>query len=276
MKPSTCAASVAERVRPPRHRDDLDARADRRRSRSTPSPRARCPRRSARGARRARRWPAAAAQPLPHVDRLVAVHAQQRRAAARTPRAVTAPGVHVDVVRGPHRRQHLALAIADLPAHRRQHLGADDAVGGDAEEDVALDDLQVEQPPRDGDEARPARRARSSAPAAVSPGARRPARLSPSVHLRSGIDIVIDARRRRAGRGPGRRASARVSTRPSSRRNSASTSGPTIAGQQRLERRLAQAAVAALGRDLGAHEHDQERRQQAGDERRRRRPARCR
>ena len=36
-----------------------------------------------------------------------------------------------------------------------------------------------------------------------------------------------------------------------------STSGPTTRGEQRLHRRLAQAALAALGRHLGAHDDDQ-------------------
>ena len=63
--------------------------------------------------------------------------------------------------------------------------------------------------------------------------------------------------RRRAPRGPRARPTrerAAVDLAVDAAGSSASTSGPTIAGQQRLERRLAQAAVAALGRDLGAHD----------------------
>ena len=41
-------------------------------------------------------------------------------------------------------------AVANLPAHRRQEIGVHDAVGGDAEERVPLDDLQIEEPSRDG------------------------------------------------------------------------------------------------------------------------------
>src|SRR6266498_4807018 len=52
-------------------------------------------------------------------------------------------------VRGPHRRQHLALAVANLPTDGGERLGSNDAVGGDAEEDVALDHLQVKQPAGD-------------------------------------------------------------------------------------------------------------------------------
>ena len=129
----------------------------------------------------------------------------------REPLGGELPRRDVDVVRRPHRRQHLPLAVADLPAHRRQDLGVDDAVGGDPEERVPLDDLQVEEPPGDRQEADQHDAARSSARAAGSPGALRPVRLSPCGSL---FDRFIDdrtriGRSRAAARAPGRRASGR-------------------------------------------------------------------
>ena len=105
MKPSTCAASVAVRVRPARHRDDLDARQidagldrrhrlardvlgeqhGRRRARVAPAPLAI---RSHTSIAWSPFMPSSGAQPREHLG----------LSAAR--------GVHVDVVRGPHRRQH--------------------------------------------------------------------------------------------------------------------------------------------------------------------------
>ena len=203
--------------------------------------------------------------------RLVAVHAQQR-AQPREPLAgCTAPGVHVDVVRGPDGGQHLPLAVADLAAHGGQRLGPDDAVGGEPEEGVAFDHLQVEQPAGDARGTAPARTARSSARAAVSPGAPRPARLSPSCVGARRSDSRAAARA--AGEADARARAVDPAVEPPEQRQH---QRPDDRRQHRLQRRLAQAAVAALGRDLRAHDDDQERRQQAGDERRRRRAARCR
>jgi hypothetical protein len=88
---------------------------------------------------------------FPHVDGLVAVHAEHRAQVREGLRRQQARR-HVEVVRRPHRREHLALAIADLAAHGRQDLRPHDAVGGEAVEAVALDHLQVEEASRDREE----------------------------------------------------------------------------------------------------------------------------
>ena len=193
-----------------------------------PWPRARCPRRAARGAPLAR---ASAARrggldALPHVDGLVAVHAQQRPQ-AREALGGQLPRRHVEVVRGPHRREHPPLAVADLPAHGRQKLGAHDAVGGDAVEAVALDDLQIEEPPRDRQKHRPSRAARRTARAGASLAARRLVRRFPWGSRCSEL-ICADAVAKRAGPRDRPTRERALSILPSMRRKRPSTNGPTM------------------------------------------------
>ena len=158
MKPSACAAIVPVRIRPARHGDDLHARADRRRSRSPPSPRARCPRRPAPGAG-ARGFASRGAVWIRSQTSIAWSPFMPSSARSRAkPSGVTCAGRDVDVVRRADGGQHLPLAVADLAAHGGQHLGPDDAVGGDPEEGVALDHLQVEQAPGERRGTRPARR----------------------------------------------------------------------------------------------------------------------
>ena len=135
--------------------------------------------------------------------------------------AVITRGRDVDVVGRPYGRQHLPLPIANLAAHGRQQVGPDDAVGRHPEERVALDDLKVEEPPRDPQEPHQHDEGEVAYPASylwelgVLPG---------YFHDDEDDDDVV----RPNGCGPRARPTRdrTLSTFPSRRRNSPSTMGP--------------------------------------------------